>query len=61
MARVLVTGGSGFIGTNIVEHYRSSGHEVTSLDVLPPQHPQHGTLWGKVDLLDRRGLDVRAR
>lgn len=56
MARIVVTGGSGFIGTNIVEYYKSCGHKVTSLDVLPPRHPEHRPLWQKVDLLERTSL-----
>lgn len=52
MARILVTGGSGFIGTNLVEHYRARGDQVISLDILPPRNPDHGSLWRKIDLLD---------
>jgi dTDP-glucose 4,6-dehydratase len=33
IARVLVTGGAGFIGTNLVNELRNRGHEVTSLDL----------------------------
>ncbi|MBV1754786.1 MAG: NAD-dependent epimerase/dehydratase family protein, partial [Methanobacterium sp.] len=32
--RILVTGGSGFIGTNLVSELRSRGHEVLALDLL---------------------------
>ena len=32
--RILVTGGSGFIGTNLVGELRSRGHEVLALDLL---------------------------
>lgn len=32
--RILVTGGSGFIGTNLVNELRSRGHEVLSVDLL---------------------------
>jgi len=30
---ILVTGGAGFIGTNLVNELRSRGHEVTALDL----------------------------
>ncbi len=32
--RILVTGGTGFIGTNLVNELKSRGHEVVSLDLL---------------------------
>ena len=32
--RLLVTGGSGFIGTNLVSELRSRGHEVLACDLL---------------------------
>ena len=32
--RILVTGGSGFIGTNLVNELRSRGHEVIAADLL---------------------------
>lgn len=55
--RVLVTGGSGFIGTNLVEHLRASGDtEVVNLDREPPRNSSHGPNWRRVDLLDREAL-----
>ena len=32
--RILVTGGAGFIGTNLVNELRSRGHEVIAADLL---------------------------
>jgi dTDP-glucose 4,6-dehydratase len=31
--RILVTGGAGFIGTNLVNELRKRGHEVNALDL----------------------------
>ena len=33
MVRILVTGGAGFIGTNLVNELRDRGHDVTALDL----------------------------
>lgn len=57
MNRILVTGGSGFIGTNIVEYYRAQGHEVLSADVAEPRHPDHRPFWKELDVTDGRALE----
>ncbi len=49
-ARVLVTGGSGFIGTNLVDAYLRSGVAVTSLDVAEPRNPAHRGVWVRSDV-----------
>jgi nucleoside-diphosphate-sugar epimerase len=56
MARVLVTGGSGFIGTNLVAHFAAAGHQVLSVDVVPPMNKEHKNYWQAVDVLDRAQL-----
>jgi dTDP-L-rhamnose 4-epimerase len=37
MTRVLITGGAGFIGSNLALHLVATGHTVTVLDTLSPQ------------------------
>lgn len=54
--RVVITGGSGFIGTNLVEHFVAKGALVTNLDVVQPRNPAHVNYWKRVDLLDRETL-----
>jgi len=39
--RILVTGGRGFIGTNLVRELRSRGHDVTTVDLTHAEDPQH--------------------
>jgi dTDP-glucose 4,6-dehydratase len=41
MARILVTGGRGFIGTNLTEELRSRGHDVWTCDIVQGEDPQH--------------------
>lgn len=56
MYRILVTGGSGFIGTNLVEFYLQKGIDVINFDIAPPLNYHHRTQWEAVDLLDLKKL-----
>ncbi len=49
-ARVLVTGGSGFIGTNLVGAYRAAGVTVANFDRAAPRNPADENAWTRVDL-----------
>lgn len=51
--RVLITGGSGFIGTNLMERLRGKGATLLNADIAPPRNIQHAALWQRVDLCDR--------
>lgn len=50
MARYLVTGGSGFLGTLLVERLLRDGHDVASIDLLPATitHPRLITAVGDI-------------
>ena len=39
MSEFLITGGSGFIGTNLIEHLERLGRSAASVDIKPPQRP----------------------
>lgn len=55
--RVLVTGGAGFIGSNLVHALLSSGHEVGVIDDLSTGKPEnlHPSAWLRtLDILDER-------
>lgn len=54
--KILVTGGSGFIGTNLMEYYLSKGEEAINFSTDPPKNPEHRSYWRKVDILDSEGL-----
>jgi nucleoside-diphosphate-sugar epimerase len=57
-SRVLVTGGSGFIGTNLVASYRAAGVTVANADIQQPRNSADADLWAPVDTT--RIDDVRA-
>jgi 3beta-hydroxy-Delta5-steroid dehydrogenase / steroid Delta-isomerase len=51
LGRVLVTGGSGFVGANLVTELLDRGHQVRSFDRVPsplPPHPRLHTLQGDI-------------
>jgi nucleoside-diphosphate-sugar epimerase len=54
--RVIVTGGSGFVGTNLVSNFIGSGWQVINFDICEPKNPAHANYWKKVDLLDQVSL-----
>jgi GlcNAc-P-P-Und epimerase len=54
--KILITGGSGFIGTNLAEHYLSLGHEVLNIDIAPPRNSSHIDFWVCVDILNNEKL-----
>ena len=40
MTKILITGGSGFIGTNLTEELRNRGHDVWRCDITHSADPQ---------------------
>jgi GlcNAc-P-P-Und epimerase len=56
LMRVIVTGGSGFIGTNLVDMFVGKGWEVLNIDIAEPRNRKHLNLWERVDLLDRKAM-----
>ncbi|CAO5227786.1 NAD-dependent epimerase/dehydratase family protein [Frankia sp. AgKG'84/4] len=58
--KIAVTGGSGFIGSHVVDRLLDAGHEVVSLDVdARPSDPRATSL--RVDVLDLPGLTAALR
>lgn len=53
--RFLVTGGSGFLGINLVRYLLSRGHQVRSLDIVPFDYPDCASR------VDARVGDIRDR
>ena len=54
--RIVITGASGFIGTNAIEAFTRWGHEVLNFDVQPPLNPEQQRFWRQVDIMDADGL-----
>jgi len=50
--RLLITGGSGFIGTNVIEEYLSQGVELINLDWNPPLNQRHEPYWRECNIMD---------
>lgn len=58
MERFLVTGGSGFIGTNVVEYLLATGkYEVLNIDSSAPKNARHIHVWKSVDICDAQQLN----
>jgi len=50
--RLLITGASGFLGTNLVMALLEAGHEVVNFDLATPQEPAHGQFHRRGDILN---------
>ena len=50
--KIIVTGGSGFIGTNIVKYYVDKKFKVFNLDIKQPQNKKYKKYWHKVNITD---------
>ena len=48
--KIIVTGGSGFIGTNIVKYYVEKKFKVFNLDIKQPQNEKYKKYWYKVNI-----------
>src|SRR5258708_39970644 len=56
MTRIFVTGGSGFIGTNLVQSLLDDGGEVLNFDQKAPLNPDHATHHQTGEILDSEAL-----
>ena len=54
--RILITGGSGFIGTNAIDAFRENGLTILNYSTHPPLKSEHSAFWVKGDVLDAAAL-----
>lgn len=48
--KIIITGGSGFIGTNLIDKLVQNGFEVLNIDVNKPRNKDHIKYWEKLDI-----------
>lgn len=56
MQKLLITGGSGFIGSNLLNHYINKDFEVLNIDLVRPRDNEMAFCWKKIDLTNREEL-----
>jgi len=57
MAKILVTGGSGFIGSNLVEYLSSKNHTIINLDIKKPKNALYLENWFEGDILNKEQIN----
>ena len=62
MAKILVTGGKGFIGTNLLAELRLRGHEVLTCDILHGENESHiradvASYWQMENIFEKYSFD----
>jgi nucleoside-diphosphate-sugar epimerase len=57
MKKVLITGGSGFIGTNLVTRLLQQEYRIKNLDIAEPKEKGQLPSWLPVDILDYEALE----
>lgn len=56
MAKILITGGSGFIGTNLIESLQKTDFEILSIDMTEPKIEGHKSIWKCLDIREKEAL-----
>jgi len=56
-SKVLITGGSGFIGINLIDCLIKNSYTVLNLDIQPPKNKNHLEFWHKADLVDYSAIE----
>jgi len=59
--RIFTTGGSGFIGTNLIQSLLDNDHTVRDFSATPPVNPAHSEVWTPGDILDADAVQRACR
>jgi nucleoside-diphosphate-sugar epimerase len=54
--KILLTGGSGFIGTNIVSWLINNNYAFINIDITPPKNTEHEPYWEKIDIRKKESI-----
>lgn len=57
MKKITITGGSGFIGTNLVESFSKEGYTIQNIDKATPVKESLNKNWECIDILDYKSLE----
>lgn len=55
--KILITGASGFIGTNLLEDLIFKGYDVCNIDFNKPKIAQRSNIWKNVDITDYKAFE----
>lgn len=61
MPKILITGGSGLMGTNAVEYFINKGYEVLNFDIRPPQNETHYNYWVEGSINNKQEYLVKVK
>lgn len=54
--RILITGASGFIGTNLLEYFNKKGYQILNVDIQEPKNREQYDFWKQVDITNYEEL-----
>ena len=56
MKKIAITGGSGFIGTNLIDYLSKKNFQIINIDTKSPRNPDQIIYWNQLNILDYQEL-----
>ena len=56
MKKIVITGGSGFIGTNLIDYLYKKNFQIVNIDTKSPRNPNQIIYWNQLNILDYQEL-----